>query len=1262
MTKISNLKKLIELALWLLFFFLFILVLTWFRGLGPDSFFYIHDQSPYISVRDGLSDLYTWNWRWLGTDGGMRILRLVRVLPFYLLYQIGLTVKQAEILYFSLLFVLPAVFMYVFLRTLFERDQFRVGADTYAIIASTVGAFLYSFNLFLVIVWHSGLYMNVGLVYAFLPLVARELIRASFDNQYQPVRSGILVGALFVFLGAINPPSFVALVPFSFLVFALTAVFFRKVVNFGNLLEFLAVLGLVIVLTNLWWLLPYGKSMLDSADLFINAGDKGVDYVSLTAEPEGVLRRLKLFMKWTFGAAWHGREFISSSEAYNNFWLLLPWFFVLFFCFTGFLHKRRGQSPNLLLLNIFAGVLFLISVLFSKGTKAPLGFVFTLFYRYFPFFNMFRSPGNKFGGPLVFSLAIMLGISTYLFLKGKVPRHLKIFIVLLILASALTYGWPFLSGIAIREVAEGEMPDNIVTVPDAYFDFSNLVDKGGEQFRVLMIPGAIYGSFIPNGDLSQGYAGPDLLEKMTKRPFISRAFHTRTLKPSAEIANQAIENYDFRLLPLMNSRFIAVRNEVRGFECGHFCKNALNTLPVGGRYEFDFIDVYEVGSDFFLPRFYVPQSEILVNGSVGGLGDALEIMNERVSESRPVFHLNTDGGWDIELSSLKKVSELFVEGQPNDILFFRTPVEWDEGWAWPAVSVSPTSWKYPLVKIKERWTEWRKKDPLSQADVLLWHGCKRISEISQWASESKLGMLIDSYTNKIQKVEEVLESVPEEQRDENFWGMVRKVLAYTGKAEEKTGEQDGIKGDYVDRVRRLHEEFDRWVRETAGIWCESEYCYELDVPEDGDYEVLLKDDTVDVDAVEVRFSNRDGDVILSSPGQEVGSGWVSFGKTHLEKGENIAELSLPKGANLLSKDGWREASLAEFNEEGLHLENTWFAEGSDALLREIAGWEPGKRYKLSFKYKTRGEMLGVVVLEKVFDYEALRAVEGLDVEAAKESDNFFKIRKVFETKLRTQLEGSNGYRELDGWKEFETEFTADEDGLAADLYIYTISGEGEPVDVNLTDVVVQKVPEPRLMLRGVSSAAPGVGGSPKITFSRTNPTKYRVRVEGSEGPYTLVFGDSFHSGWKIYKIQDSIRPGQIKGQNLGKTFWGVLGRGLSWVTDLFLDNEDRGEVVASYFDGLVGEGPHRDIFLEPKTFETWGRGEIGASHLMVNGFANAWYIEPEDVGGDTDYELIIEFWPQRIFYLGLFVSGLTLIGCLSYLSFVFFRGFKLRNA
>ncbi len=76
-------------------------------------------------------------------------------------------------------------------------------------------------------------------------------------------------------------------------------------------------------------------------------------------------------------------------------------------------------------------------------------------------------------------------------------------------------------------------------------------------------------------------------------------------------------------------------------------------------------------------------------------------------------------------------------------------------------------------------------------------------------------------------------------------------------------------------------------------------------------------------------------------------------------------------------------------------------------------------------------------------------------------------------------------------------------------------------------------------------------------------------------------------------------------------------------------------------------------------------------HWQVNGYANSWWIDPAILGGlpeasskqqgyyilnpdgTMDFEVVLEFWPQRLYYIGLFISSTTLIFCLIYLIYRF---------
>ncbi len=145
---------------------------------------------------------------------------------------------------------------------------------------------------------------------------------------------------------------------------------------------------------------------------------------------------------------------------------------------------------------------------------------------------------------------------------------------------------------------------------------------------------------------------------------------------------------------------------------------------------------------------------------------------------------------------------------------------------------------------------------------------------------------------------------------------------------------------------------------------------------------------------------------------------------------------------------------------------------------------------------------------------------------------------------------------------------------------------------------------------------------PEIIFKKINPTKYLVKVKGAEEPFWLVFSESFHEQWRIYHLPD-------------------------------IEYKLQDNIVAEYPKWGVKESEHLMKFT-PQDIKFLFKKPLGAQHHLVNGYANGWYVEPNKLGLPEDFTLIIYFWPQSLFYLGLGISGITLIGCIFYLM----AGFK----
>lgn len=99
-----------------------------------------------------------------------------------------------------------------------------------------------------------------------------------------------------------------------------------------------------------------------------------------------------------------------------------------------------------------------------------------------------------------------------------------------------------------------------------------------------------------------------------------------------------------------------------------------------------------------------------------------------------------------------------------------------------------------------------------------------------------------------------------------------------------------------------------------------------------------------------------------------------------------------------------------------------------------------------------------------------------------------------------------------------------------------------------------------------------------------------------------------------------------------------------------------GLLFIGFFYRLYGLDANHAFWNDEEQVAVFVRSIIERSKpVLVNDYTNAWYIIWEDAGGVEDYELIIEFRPQRLLYIGLGISLAIFLGCLGYLGFSFVK-------
>lgn len=194
------------------------------------------------------------------------------------------------------------------------------------------------------------------------------------------------------------------------------------------------------------------------------------------------------------------------------------------------------------------------------------------------------------------------------------------------------------------------------------------------------------------------------------------------------------------------------------------------------------------------------------------------------------------------------------------------------------------------------------------------------------------------------------------------------------------------------------------------------------------------------------------------------------------------------------------------------------------------------------------------------------------------------------------------------WFSFTKQITVPDGATTASLHVYSYSTDNE------TDIVTRydnfsfiELPDIADRYYLVSDPETNFVEPRDIAFDLVNPTKKLVHIKGATTPFYLAMSESYHPQWQAQFTNEKIN--------------GFFRSWVPWIKP----------------DQIVND-----------------------HHFELNGFLNGWYIDinehcvekklcTKNSDGSYDIELTLEFFPQRWFYLGLLISGTTLLGCIGYL-------------
>lgn len=516
--------------------------LTWFRG--DYSAVAGYDFATSLRPFDDLTrSLYLWDERlYAGSPSVLTAGTLPYFLIQYLLEQISGSLYKGQMVFFTLLLVLPGLGMYWFLQRAFDDSSERVAIAFF-------GAVFYMFNTFVVVKWNRGELLTLfsyGLLPVFLALTDRGL-RGPLTFGYWVA----LIVAMFFFPASLGHTADFLIVAAIVVSFAL----WRGYLLGPRCLKRAGAVTAASVMLSLWWAMPlvFGMSSPSHAGASFTGGDIEIlHYYSSWAT------LLNLMKMWFFSMYATTVEF--SDQFYRPGTLIFP-----ILAFSALLFRKNGHV-------LFFSVAAVIGLWLSKGTAPPLSVPYEWMYLNVPYFFIFRAPSRYF--PVIYTLAIAVLIA---FVLGRLfetarswwPGKKVPVTVLSSLALSLFFfhSWPLFSRDAIFRTGENNRlyPSIFLDLPEEYARLDSWLRERDGYFRLHSFNNQAYLNY------TWGYSSTDISTKLLEFPQTVRfsqelVFGSGGFQGLMASFDRAFWSRDYDsvsgFLGLFSSRYITVTNDV----------------------------------------------------------------------------------------------------------------------------------------------------------------------------------------------------------------------------------------------------------------------------------------------------------------------------------------------------------------------------------------------------------------------------------------------------------------------------------------------------------------------------------------------------------------------------------------------------------------------------------------------------------------------------------------------------------------------------
>jgi len=1121
--------------------------------------------------------------------------------------------------------VLSCAFLSIYFIVRELLDNLKKPIREFIVVCSSIMAgFLYIFSQLSIysgwenpILSHNQIFLN--------PLIFLLLLKYFITRKKLYMSAAVLISVIFAanfsFQGA---PTFFAFYPLSLTFLVCYVKFIRKLsISFKGL-----IFGIVLLLfAHSFHLIPeiaslfsFGSSL--NKAVFIKEGESsrmGLAYFI------GVASSVKVSLIWLSAAQFQHKLIFSIL-------LIFPITFILGFYFN------KGKTL------LLTGVFFLVAMFFTSANITDTGFFLYKQLFKIPGFSMFRNYHGQWLHVYLFFYVLVFG-QTFAIITSKLSRRLFFIFIFVFTLVILGFGMPLITGVASIVTHKENNIRYVFRMDPIYEKVLDYFKKYSVDGKTISFPLTAPGFQIFQGKDGGVYQGLQTISYLTGKSNFSGY---ETLKPFNEIFFQAMYNKNFetlkKILSVLSIHYIFYNSDpyIYSDNFQAYLYNYISKFSPKDQAEYKkFIEnitmdkridfgknyhIYFPNADMYLPHIFVATETLYTNNQI-----ALALDSDFRNELRavPVPMQNT--------IDYTKKTVLYAE--PEDLfskIINNSHLHHHE----PFISVAMNNPLYIFIPLREKLSLFLKRNnPDDYVDLSLYLIAKRILEsiefsrklplhsewqqeprfweVYKWRSYNSWDASMARYEKQVDRLLSWIDNLNMERLQQEAYKIKLNEQIFQHQVVLLRAMRDFNRSDEEkEYVLSLIDKSFNSIFQKINIPLHdvNQYIYNLPAYQyqQGNYEVYLRGIPGDSENLTLKIENE----VIETRRTSAENNIIKFKNYFINsQADRKISLDLPPD-NLVAGEKWKSTgSVVDVNNTTILSVSNKIGENTKGLAITIPKLSKKNKYFITFDYKTTNDNF----LVSLYDGEKIN-------NAVK--NNTYK--KLFEKVLKSST-----------WKTHQSLFDTNDWADEGFLQIIPFSSNDNS-KMYIKNLKITQFSYPEVIFKKIIDQDKKQT-LPKITFTKINSTKYKVKVTDAINPYSLVFLETFSENWKLFDPEKNTES--IRGY-----FSRFLGFISKKIVGIFIKKDINMQIITSYFNGDVKEGKHTNTFLAIDTFETWGKEAIAdARHYESFGYANSWAINPEDINGKKDYTLILEYIPQKKFYFALFLSLLTLFCIISYI-------------